>query len=116
MLEALHAVRSYVAGMSDGQFREDRRTVDAVIRNLEVLGEAARHVPDEVRDQIPEVPWQDLADLRNILVHEYFGVDLAILWQAVTTELEPLTTALDQALQSLDGSLTTASAPPPPTS
>ena len=102
MLDALCTARGFVAEMTQREFRGDRRTVDAVVRNLEVAGEAARHVPDDVRNRFPQVPWQDLADLRNILVHEYFGVDLGILWQAVQFELRPLIEALELTLASPD--------------
>lgn len=87
MLGAAEAINEYTAGLTVEAFAADRRTVDAVMRNIQVLGEAARHVPDEVRARFPEVPWQDISDMRNVLVHEYFGVDLDILWQTVTRDL-----------------------------
>lgn len=90
MLAAAEAICEYTAGMTAETFAADRRTVDAVIRNIEVLGEAARHVPDEHRARFPDVPWQDVADMRNVLVHEYFGIDLDILWQTVTRDVEAL--------------------------
>lgn len=102
MLDALRTVQRFTGELSEAQFRADRRTIDAVVRNLEVAGEAARHMPDEVRTRFPELPWQDLADLRNVLSHEYFGVDLGLLWQAVTAELSPLVSALERILASPD--------------
>ena len=102
MLDALRTIGSLTSGLSETQFRADRRTIDAVVRNLEVAGEAARHVPDDLRARFPEIPWQDLADLRNVLTHEYFGVDLGLLWNAVTAELSPLVSALERILASPD--------------
>ena len=73
--------------------------VDAVIRNLEVMGEAARHVPEEVAMQIPSVPWRQLRDTRNLVIHEYFGISLKVMWDTVQHDLEPLVTPLQKALQ-----------------
>lgn len=87
IVEATIAIGEYVRGLSSEQFAEDRKTIDAVVRNLEVIGEAARHVPGDVRERFPEVPWADMADMRNVLIHEYFGVDLPILWKTVSIDL-----------------------------
>ena len=87
-------IAGYVQGLSPEAFAGDRRTVDAVVRNLEVIGEAARHVPEEARAQFPEVPWADMADMRNVLIHEYFGVDLQILWKTVSVDLPAILPAL----------------------
>jgi uncharacterized protein with HEPN domain len=62
---------------------------DAVIRNLEIVGEAAKRVPDSLRQQAPEIPWRQMAGLRDKLAHDYFGVDLALVWDVVAKELPP---------------------------
>ncbi len=87
ILEAIRTVRGYVAARDEASFREDRRTVDAVLRNLEIIGEAARHVPVDVQESHPEIPRADMADMRNVLVHEYFGVDLGLVWRTATEDL-----------------------------
>jgi uncharacterized protein with HEPN domain len=87
IVESASAVQEYLRGLSYEEFAADRRTVDAVVRNLEVIGEASRHVPEEVRALFPEVPWMDMADMRNVLIHEYFGVDLHILWRTASVDL-----------------------------
>ena len=65
-------------------------TIDAVVRNLEVLGEAARQMPEVFIAQHPEVPWRVIAGLRNRIVHDYFGLDLEIIWQIISQDLSPL--------------------------
>ena len=94
MLEAIETIRGYVGALGKTAFCADQRTVDAVIRNLEVLGEAAKRVPADLRARAPEVRWREFASLRDVLIHQYFRVDLDILWDVVTTKLEPLAGSL----------------------
>jgi uncharacterized protein with HEPN domain len=71
-------------------FEADRKTQDAVIRNLEIIGEAARTIPDEVKDETAEIEWYKIVALRNILIHEYFGVNLKIIWDVIQNKLNAL--------------------------
>jgi len=98
ILEALGAIEAYVRGMTYDAFLVDRRTIDAVVRNLEVIGEAARHIPPDVRDRFPDVAWADMSDMRNVLIHQYFGVDLPIVWKTVQSDLPPLAPLLRAVL------------------
>ncbi len=90
MLEATAKVRAYTSGLTLEAFAADAKTVDAVVRNLEVLGEAAKRVPETVRCQHGDIPWKRLAGLRDILIHRYFGVDLDIVWDIVQNKAPPL--------------------------
>lgn len=90
ILDAVAQIRSYVEGMDDTAFSRDRKTLDAVLRNLEVIGEAARHVPARLRAETPEIDWKRVVAFRNVLAHEYFGVSVPIVWDIVQTKLGPL--------------------------
>ncbi len=95
ILSAIEKIQRYVLDLTFEQFGEDDKTVDAVIRNLEVIGEAVRHLSDAAAELPPSIPWSDIAGMRNILIHEYFGVDSAILWQTITSDLPALKSALE---------------------
>jgi len=91
--QAMARIRQYTAGFTYDEFIKDEKTMDAVLRNLEVIGEAARNVPEELRGKYPDVEWHRMIGLRNIISHEYFGVDMQIIWEVATRnvpETEPL--------------------------
>jgi uncharacterized protein with HEPN domain len=99
MLEALEDIRRYASGKSAEDFRSDRKTIQAVLYNLAVLGEAARFVPDDVIARHADIDWSKMRGLRNVLVHEYFGADVTIVWQTIESDLPPLADKLRQVLQ-----------------
>lgn len=99
ILQALEKIEGYVAGLTQDGFAEDARTVDAVTRNMEIIGEAAHYVPGAVKKQNGAVPWDKLRKLRNYLAHEYFGVDPSMVWETATRNLPPLKPALAKALR-----------------
>jgi uncharacterized protein with HEPN domain len=91
--QAIARIRQYTAGLTYAEFIKDEKTMDAVLRNLEVIGEAARNIPEELRGRYPDVEWHRMIGLRNIISHEYFGVDMQIIWEVATRnvpETEPL--------------------------
>lgn len=90
ILKAIEAIRSYTHGMSYEEFVADRKTVDAVVRNFIIIGEATARVPDDVCSNHPEIPWYEMRGMRNFVVHEYFGVSDKILWDTVQMDLPPL--------------------------
>ncbi len=99
ILGSITKIERYTAGMTFDTFQGDDRTVDAVIRNFQIIGEAARHVPPEVESRFPHVPWIEMRGMRNIVVHEYFGVDLPIVWKTVVDRLPQLATQLRGVLE-----------------
>lgn len=88
---AITEIESFIAGYSFAQFQRDNKTVSAVIRQLEIIGEAAGRVPKEMVADAP-LPWDKLVGMRNKLIHDYFGVDVGIVWKTVTEALPPLKT------------------------
>ena len=90
ILESVDDILDFTAGMSSEQFSADRKTVKAVVRCLEVIGEAANNIPQNVREHYQDIPWAEIIGMRNRLIHEYFGVDVTILWQTVKEDIEPL--------------------------
>ena len=90
ILESVQKIESYTKGFSKEAFQADPKTVDAVVRNLEIIGEAIKKIPAEVRTNYPGIEWRKIAGLRDILAHEYFGVDVEIIWDLVANKLRPL--------------------------
>ena len=100
ILAALRAIADYTDGMTFDEFVGDPRTMDAVVRNLMTMGESIRWIPEPILDAHPAVPWHTLRGVRNVIVHEYFGVDPEILWQTVRGDLPPLEADLEAVLTS----------------
>jgi uncharacterized protein with HEPN domain len=90
MLAAVQKIERYIAGMDQQSFRQDEKTLDAVVRNLEVLGEAARQLPWDFLAMHPDVPWHLISGMRNRIIHEYFGLDLDLVWQVLQHDLPQL--------------------------
>lgn len=94
IVKACEKVSRYTEGLSQEQFRADDKTRDAVVRNLEIIGEAAKKIPDDLRREMPGVEWQRIAGLRDVLIHEYFAVDVDIVWDIVQTKVPQLFAAV----------------------
>jgi hypothetical protein len=95
ILTSVERIEEYIADMDFQQFETDQLTIDAVIRNLAIVGEAARHIPDSEIQKYHYIPWKHIRDMRNILIHEYFGIDMEIIWQTVTHDLPLLKPQLE---------------------
>jgi len=98
MIAAIDKVRGYTAGMDKAAFAADERTIDAVVRNLIVIGEAAGHVPEDVVAASSQIPWAPMRGMR-LAVHEYFGIDVNVLWDTVTVNLPALLPLLRELLE-----------------
>jgi uncharacterized protein with HEPN domain len=87
ILDAIDRITSYVEGMSYGDFLADRKTQDAVTRNIEIIGEAARSLSGDFKEQHADIPWADIVGIRNIIVHQYFGILPDVVWDVIRNEL-----------------------------
>lgn len=99
--EAIERIEAYTKSLSFEDFRHDEKTIDAVVRNIEVIGEASRHIPDTIRLQYPTIPWKQIVGSRDKMIHEYFGVDLDVLWKTVTEDLSALKQQVENLLKDL---------------
>jgi uncharacterized protein with HEPN domain len=97
--EAARRIKMYVGAMTYDRFLADIKTQDAVIRNLEIIGEATKSLSTGLCKKYPDVPWKGMAGVRDRLIHHYFGVNLDIVWDIVTIELPPLESQIESILQ-----------------
>ncbi len=102
ILKAMNKIERYTKNSSYKTFAENELVVDAVIRNLEIIGEASKNIPEEVRGQYADTPWKRMIGLRNIVIHEYFGVDLSIIWEIISRNLPQTKPKLTAMLKTLD--------------
>ncbi|AKG91065.1 hypothetical protein GAH_01648 [Geoglobus ahangari] len=99
MLESIEKIESYISGVSRDGFLKDEKTKDAVVRNLEIIGEAANQIPEENRKRYNDVPWTQIVGLRNRLIHGYFVVDYEIVWNVISGELSDLKIRIKKILE-----------------
>ena len=102
ILESIDRIGEYVQGMDEEAFGSDRKTQDAVIRNLEVIGEASRNLSDEMKARSNEIEWAKIVGFRNIFAHEYFGVSIPIVWDIIQTKLDPLKKTCTELLRQME--------------
>lgn len=94
ILEALQKIELYVSKISYEEFLSEDLVLDAVVRELEIIGEASRKISEEYKNEHPQLPWSKMAGMRNKLIHEYFGVDKKIIWETCQTDLKDLKVVL----------------------
>ncbi len=99
IVEAIDTIRGYLVGMNFERFSENKMAVDAVVRELEIIGEAANNLSDDFKNNNTALPLRDAIDMRNFLIHEYFGVNKKIVWNTCQNELEPLRKVIALLLQ-----------------
>jgi uncharacterized protein with HEPN domain len=103
ILDAITRIEEYLEGVGEDAFYEQYLIQDAVIRQLEIIGEAVRHVSEELRGKYPQIPWQDIAGTRDKLIHDYFGVDLEKVWLMVCEDIPALKVEVQKILRELGG-------------
>lgn len=99
ILEAIQAIEEYLQGIDYDRFMSNRMVQDAVIRRIEVIGEATKNLSLEIRRKYDDVPWQKIAGMRNRLIHGYFGVDLDAVWDTATRDVASLRAKVEQIIQ-----------------
>ena len=101
ILQNMRDAQEFIQGLSYDRFASDKKTFNAVLRSVEVIGEAAKKVPDEIRAKYPSVPWKEMAGMRDKLIHFYFGVDREAVWLVVKERIPALAPLIEQILQDL---------------
>ena len=98
ILDAIKDIESFVDEMTYAQFVKDRKTLNAVVRSIEIIGEASKNIPQSIKEKYKALPWKQMAGMRDKLIHAYFGIDKETLWQAVRKDIPPLKKTIEKAL------------------
>jgi uncharacterized protein with HEPN domain len=101
IIDSIQKIQQYTKGLSLRQFKKKDLVIDAVVRNFEIIGEASKNIPEEIKSRYPDIPWREMAGMRDKVIHEYFGVDFDILWKTISTRLAFLKKSLNSIYQSL---------------
>ena len=98
ILESTKKIEGYIANLTYNDFVKDNKTIDAVVRNLETIGEAAKQIDEETKKKYDDIPWREIVDFRNRIIHGYFVIDYEIIWQIISKDLPDLKQKVEKAI------------------
>ncbi len=104
ILDSINDIGNFIDGVDFEEFIRDKKTIYSVIRAIEIIGEATKNVPEQIRKKYPDVPWKKMAGIRDRLIHEYFGVDLEILWSTAKKDVPQLKIPVSKVLEDMERS------------
>lgn len=99
LLESIHLIEEYTNGIDEITFEENSQIQDSVIRRLEIIGEAVKRLPEELKDKHPQIPWKEIGGLRDVLIHEYFGVSISRVWKVIIDDLPKLKEQIEEIIK-----------------
>ncbi|NJL84872.1 MAG: DUF86 domain-containing protein [Leptolyngbyaceae cyanobacterium SM1_1_3] len=99
MLTSISKIQRHTAGLSYEDLMQDERTLDAIVHNLQIIGEATKQIPDSLRSKYPQIQWKAIAGMRDIIAHAYFSINTRIVWNVIQQELKPLKDCIEQLQQ-----------------
>lgn len=102
ILNSINDIEDFIRNMRFEDFKKDKKTINAVVRSIEIIGEATKNIPKTLKNKHREIPWKKMAGIRNKLIHEYFGIDIEILWKTITEDIPPLKIFIQNILESLN--------------
>jgi len=99
ILECIQKIENYIENISETEFQNDSEKQDAIIRRIEIIGEATKKISNQTRENYPQVPWKEMAGMRDVVVHGYFGISIRLIWNVATNEIRNLKPEMEKILQ-----------------
>lgn len=102
ILECIEKIEEYMDGMTEKEFEENSEKQDAVIRRIEIIGEAAKNISNDTREKYHDVQWREIAGMRDVVIHQYFGVTIGLVWRVATTEIPNLKGRIEEIIKEIE--------------